>query len=94
MCYGDSKTQQTDMDGRNTLTFIYKIPLYILYVTILQNFMYSVLGEVRKLLLGMDRKESIKFKLMPDGAIRARDSRYGCGVSEWHIITPPIYATR
>ena len=42
----------------------------------------------------MDRKEAIKFKLMPDGAIRAHDSRYGCGVSEWHIITPPIYATR
>lgn len=37
----------------------------------------------------MDRKESIKFKLMPDGVIRAHDSRYGCGLSEWHIITPP-----
>ena len=53
-----------------------------------------VLGVGRKPLLGMDRKDSIKFKLMPDGAIRAHDSRYGCGVSEWHIITPPIYATR
>lgn len=53
-----------------------------------------VLGVGRKSLFGMDRKESIKFKLMSDGAIRAHDSRYGCGVSEWHIITPPIYATR
>ena len=48
-----------------------------------------VLGVGRKSLLGMDRKEAIKFKLMPDGVIRAHDSRYGCGVSEWHIITPP-----
>ena len=38
----------------------------------------------------MDRKEAIKFKLMPDGVIRAHDNRYGCGISEWHIITPPI----
>lgn len=37
----------------------------------------------------MDRKDSIKFKLMSDGVIRAHDSRYGCGISEWHIITPP-----
>ena len=44
--------------------------------------------------LYMDRATSIKFKLMPDGVIRAHDSRYGCGVSEWHIITPPIYATQ
>ena len=38
----------------------------------------------------MDRAEAIKFKLMPDGVFRAHDSRYGCGVSEWHIITPPL----
>lgn len=37
----------------------------------------------------MDRAEAIKFKLMPDGVIRAHDSRYGFGVSEWHIIIPP-----
>ncbi len=37
----------------------------------------------------MDRAEAIKFKLMPDGVIRAHDGRYGCGISEWHIITPP-----
>ena len=37
----------------------------------------------------MDRAEAIKFKLMPDGAIRAHDLRKGSGMSEWHIITPP-----
>lgn len=37
----------------------------------------------------MDRAEAIKFKLMPDGVIRAHDTRKGSGLSEWHIITSP-----
>lgn len=36
----------------------------------------------------MDRAGSIKFKLMPDGCIRAHDTRKGTGISEGHI-TPP-----
>ena len=32
-----------------------------------------------------NRAEAIKFKLMPDGCIRAHDIRKGSGLSEWHI---------
>lgn len=39
----------------------------------------------------MDRAEAIKFKLMPEGHIRAYDCRTMSGISEAHVY-PPIYA--
>lgn len=36
----------------------------------------------------MDRKESIKFKLMPEGHIRAYDCRTMSGISEAHVYPP------
>ena len=39
----------------------------------------------------MDRAEAIKFKLMPEGHIRAYDCRTMSGISEAHVY-PPMYA--
>ena len=39
--------------------------------------------------IDMDRAEAIKFKLMPDGHIRAYDSRTKSGISEGHVYPPP-----
>ena len=44
----------------------------------------------------MDRKDSIKFKLMPEGHIRAfqSDTPDLRGISEMQIYPPPIYAVQ